>query len=148
MYAEKIKKFVDQCTVCTWFVDKKTAEPISYHNVPSECWDTVAVDLFGPMPTSKHVVVVQDLTSRFPAAKLVSSTKADKLLPALEEIDDTLSIGNRVLVRNFNRHSKFEPLFKEEPCVIIEINDIGNKIAVERNGSDDLKPYYGKEEKH
>ncbi|CAB4011689.1 Transposon Tf2-9 poly [Paramuricea clavata] len=38
------------------------------------------------MPTSKHVVVVQDLASRFPAAKLVTSTKADKVLPALSEI--------------------------------------------------------------
>ncbi len=39
-----------------------------------------------PMPTSKHMVVVQDLASRFPAAKLVTSTKADKVLPALSEI--------------------------------------------------------------
>ena len=46
----------------------------------------ISVDLFGPMPTSKHVVVVQDLASRFPAAKLVTSTKADKVLPALSEI--------------------------------------------------------------
>ena len=46
------------------------------------------MDLFGQMPTSKHVVMVQDLTSRFPAAKLVSLTKADKVLPSLEEIYD------------------------------------------------------------
>ena len=32
------------------------------------------------------MVVVQDLASRFPAAKLVTSTKADKVLPALSEI--------------------------------------------------------------
>ena len=41
------------------------------------------------MPTSKHVVVVQDLASRFPAAKLVTSTKVDKVLPALSEIYTT-----------------------------------------------------------
>ena len=68
------------------FVDKKTKEPIKPHRVPEKCWDTVSVDLFGPMPTSKHVVVAQDLASRFPAAKLVTSTKADKVLPALSEI--------------------------------------------------------------
>ena len=44
------------------------------------------MDLFGPMPSSKHVVVVHDLASRYPAAKLVASTKADKVLPALEEV--------------------------------------------------------------
>ena len=38
------------------------------------------------MPTFLHVVVVQDLASRFPAAKLVTSTRADKVLPALREI--------------------------------------------------------------
>jgi hypothetical protein len=40
------------------------------------------------MPTKKHVVVVQDLASRFPAAKLVSSTSAKQVLPALGEIYD------------------------------------------------------------
>merc|ERR1712048_50805 len=38
---------------------------------------------------SKHVVVVQDLASRYPAAKLVKSTKADAVLPVLEGIYDT-----------------------------------------------------------
>ena len=50
----------------------------------------VAVDLFGPMPSSHHVVVVQDLASRYPSAKIVSSTKAAKVLPALTDIYNTL----------------------------------------------------------
>ena len=83
---KKIKDFVKACNHCSMFVDKKTKEPIKPHRVSGKCWDTVSVDLFGPMPTSKHVVVVQDLASRFPAAKLVTSTKADKVLPALSEI--------------------------------------------------------------
>ena len=60
------------------FANKKTKEPIKHHEVPQKCWETVAVDLFGPMPSSKHVVVVQDICSRNPVAKLVSSTKADQ----------------------------------------------------------------------
>ena len=31
---------------------------------PTKNWEVVAVDLFGPMPSSNHVVVVQDLVSR------------------------------------------------------------------------------------
>ena len=58
----------------------------------SRCWEKVAVDLFGPMPSSKHIVVVQDLASRFPAAKIVSSTAADKVIPAMTELYD--SYGN------------------------------------------------------
>ena len=69
-------------------MDKKTKEPISHHKVPDKCWSTVAVDLFGPMPSSNHVVVVHDLASRFPAAKLVRSTKADCVIPALADIYD------------------------------------------------------------
>ena len=86
---DKVKEFVESCETCSVFVDKKTKEPIRSHKVPGQCWETVAVDLFGPMPSSKHVVVVQDIGSRFPAAKLVSSTKAEKVIPVLDEIYNT-----------------------------------------------------------
>ena len=86
---EKVQDFVEKCEFCSTFVDKKTKEPIKPHMVPEKCWEAVAVDLFGPMPSSKHVVVVQDIGSRYPAAKLVSSTGADKVIPALGEIYDT-----------------------------------------------------------
>ena len=78
---KKVEEFVKSCSDCNVFVDKKTKEPIKPHRVPERCWETVAVDLFGPMPSSKHVVVVQDLASRYPAAKLVTS--------ALTEIYET-----------------------------------------------------------
>ena len=70
----KVKEAVKSCEECNIFTDKKTSEPIIPHKVPKRCWDTVAVDLFGPMPSSKHVIVVQDLASRYPAAKIVTST--------------------------------------------------------------------------
>ena len=38
------------------------------------------------MPSSNHVVIVQDLGSRYPAAKLVSLTRAESLMPALKDI--------------------------------------------------------------
>ena len=38
------------------------------------------------MPSHNHVVVVQDLASRFPAAKLVRSTKASSVIPAMTDI--------------------------------------------------------------
>ena len=86
---EKTKKFLEGCESCNIFSDKKTKEPITHHKVPSKNWEKVSVDLYGPMPSSKHVVVVQDLASRYPAAKLVKSTKADAVLPVLEGIYDT-----------------------------------------------------------
>ena len=71
------------------FTDKKVSHPMKHHQVPSKCWESVAVDLLAPIPSSKHVVVVQDLTSQYPSAKIVQSTKVEKVLPALSEIYDT-----------------------------------------------------------
>ena len=82
----KVKNFVLSCSDCQAFTDKKTSEPLAPHTVPSENWSKVAVDLFGPMPSKNHVVVVQDLASRFPAAKLVRSTKASSVIPAITDI--------------------------------------------------------------
>ena len=53
------------------------------------------MDLYGPMPSSRHVVVVHDLASRYPAAKLGSSTKAEEVLPVLADIYDTHSAIRR-----------------------------------------------------
>ena len=52
------------------------------------------------MPSRNHIVVVQDMSSRFPAAKLVSSTAADKVLPALADIYDTYGNPARQLSDN------------------------------------------------
>ena len=84
----KIDRSVKGCKDCQLFTDKKTNESIRPHSVPSRCWEKVAVDLFGPMPSSNRVVVVQDLASHFPAANVVSSSKASKDIPALEQIYD------------------------------------------------------------
>ena len=35
-----------------------------------------SVDLFGPLPSKNHIVVIQDFASRYPIAKLVKSTNA------------------------------------------------------------------------
>ena len=73
---------VKKCEACNVFADKKTKETLRLHKVPEKCMEKVAVDLFGPMSSSKHIAVVQDLASRFPHAKLVSSTIGDKVIPA------------------------------------------------------------------
>ena len=59
----KVQKFVQNCVQCQSFTDKKTHEP-------ERCWDNVAVDLFGPMPSSRHVIIVQDMASRYPGSKI------------------------------------------------------------------------------
>lgn len=57
--------------------------------MPQKCWEKVAVDLYGPTISSKNAVVVQDLVPRYPAAKLVLPTPADRLIPVMADIYDT-----------------------------------------------------------
>ena len=47
---EKVKQFVEHCSDCQIFTNKKTYEPEKPHHVPEKCWSEVAVDLFVPMP--------------------------------------------------------------------------------------------------
>ena len=57
-----------------------------YVEGPSSAWDTAALDLFGPFPTGKHVLIVQDVLTRYPAAKIVPNTSSSKIIPALNDI--------------------------------------------------------------
>lgn len=95
-----VHSYVQGCVDCQAFVNKKTQEPLVSHAVPDKNWSKVAVDLFGPMPSRNHIVVVQDLASRYPAGKIVSSTSAKKVIPALAEIYENFGNPERQLSDN------------------------------------------------
>ena len=68
------------------FTNKTTKEPLKIIKHPEEAWQDVSIDLFGPMPDKKHIVVVQDMNTRFPAAKVVPSTGGDHVISAIDNI--------------------------------------------------------------
>ena len=43
-----------------------------------------------------------------------------------------VSVGDQILIRNYKKRSKFEPLFLPEPFVITSISDQGRKLELER----------------
>ena len=96
----KVQKWVNNCLQCQTFTNKTCNEPIQPNRVPEKCWEEVSVDLFGPLPSKNHIVVIQDLASRFPVARLVSSTAAKKVIPVLKETYDTF--GNPNIQRSDN----------------------------------------------
>ena len=116
---EMVKKHIEECSDCEIFTDKKCSEPLKHHKVPKRCWETVAVDLFGPLPSKNHVVVIQDLSSRFPVAKLVKSTSALNVLPTLAETYDLL--GNPEYQLSDNDHHSIHKL-----CKILPMRDQSN----------------------
>ena len=64
----KVINYVDSCLGCKAFIDKKTFDPFFFPKVSSNNWEVLAVDLYGPMSSNNHVVGVQGLGSRYPAA--------------------------------------------------------------------------------
>ena len=58
------------------------------------CWKETAVDLLGSLPSKNHIVVIQDLASRYPIAKLVESNNAKSIISVLEDVYD--SFGNLI----------------------------------------------------
>ena len=83
---ELVEKKLRECETCQLFTSKNNKEPIAPVPTTSGTWQEVSVDLFGPMPDKKHVLVVQDTRSRFPAASIVPGTAAQPVLKALDEV--------------------------------------------------------------
>ncbi len=81
-----IEKKVKLCKPCQMFTNKTTKEPLKIIKHPEEAWQDVSIDLFGPMPDKKHIVVVQDMNTQFPAAKVVPSTGGDHVISAIDNI--------------------------------------------------------------
>ena len=72
--------------ICPKFFPKKLQrafQPVHTSNHPR---DNVNVDLIGPMPNIKHVLVVQDMFTWFPAAEIVKYNSAGPVMKALDDI--------------------------------------------------------------
>ena len=63
------------------------------NKVPDKNCEEVSIDLFGLMP-SKYHIIVQDLESHFPCGKVVASSSAMDVLPAIAEIYDAYGNPN------------------------------------------------------
>ena len=81
-----VEKKVRGCKTCQLYTTKTTKEPIAPQRTNEASWEEVSVDLFGPLPDKRHVLVVQDTMSRFPAAAIVPTTAARPVLKALDNI--------------------------------------------------------------
>ena len=65
---------------------KSSKVPLSSTPLSKHPWDYVSLDLFGPLPDHSSVLVSRCNFSRFPAVKLVKSTRAEHVLLALASI--------------------------------------------------------------
>ena len=62
--------------------------PIETNLVPEKCREEPSVDLSEPLPNSHHALVVRDLASRYPVAKIVKSKNTKSVIPAPRDTYD------------------------------------------------------------
>ena len=78
------------------FTNKVYRHPIKPNKVPERCWDESSINLFGPLPSKNHVVVIQDLASRHPIDKRDKSTNAESVIPVLEDVHLEIRFDQKV----------------------------------------------------
>ena len=61
-------------------------DPLIPTTAPTQVWERLAADYWGPTSDGKYLLVVIDELSRYPEVAIVSSTGADANIAALDEI--------------------------------------------------------------
>ena len=79
------------CSYCQTFTQKTTRHPNEPNSAPEKYWKETSV-YFGPIPSSHNVLVVQDLASHYPVAKIITSTNAKSLIPLMYQLEFHLPI--------------------------------------------------------
>ena len=83
---ERVQEVVKSCGQCAMFTPKNRKNPLQPHMLKEfNAWEKLSVDLFGPMPDHRHILVAQDMVSKFPAAKILNKTDAAHVTSALQE---------------------------------------------------------------
>ena len=82
-----VENEVSTCEDCQLFTRKATKAPLIPVFVPTQAWEYVSIDFFGPMPDQNYVLVVQDLCTKYPVAVLLKQgTSAKMTLDAIDTI--------------------------------------------------------------
>ena len=114
-----VQEMVKNCKECAMFTPKNRRNPLQPHKLESfNAWEKLSVDLFGPMPDQRHVIVAQDMVSRFPAAKILNKTDASHVTDALREFYQ--SYGTPLIHRTDNGppfNSKEFKAFSEQHAI-------------------------------
>ena len=81
-----IQRQMEKCHECQVRTASPFKAPLTPTPIPEKPWQAISIDLFGPLPDRRHILVARCNLSRFPDAKIVRSSGAKHILPALGEI--------------------------------------------------------------
>ena len=78
-----VQRCLATCHECQIHTRSPFKVPLTSTPIPDHTWDSVSLDMFGPLPDKSHILVSRCNLSWFPDAKVVRSTSAQQVLPAL-----------------------------------------------------------------
>jgi len=94
---------VKQCVSCQAAVPLNVKQPLTMSDIPAEPWQTVAADLFGPLPTGEKILVLKCLRSKWPEIRVFlrnQTTDAEKIVLAMEKMFIIHGIPDEILTDN------------------------------------------------
>ena len=98
-----IEQRVKQCIPCQAATPLHVKQPLQMSDLPPEPWQTIAADLFGPLPTGEKILVLKCLRSKWPEIKVFlknQTTNVEKVIQDMEKIFLTHGIPDEILTDN------------------------------------------------
>ena len=80
-----VEEFVRRCARCELTTKTSHPSPFTMSKMPTGPWEEVSVDLYGPLRSGNHLLVVMDEFYRYPVVHKVTSTAARVVIPALRQ---------------------------------------------------------------
>lgn len=91
-----VKQFVKDCIKCSIVSLPDPPQPMSRTVLPSGPWIYLGIDLFGPLPSDEHLLVVIDYYSRFFEVKILKDITSKGIIDALYEIFARLGLPEKI----------------------------------------------------
>lgn len=111
----EVEKMVKSCTKCQINTNTTHIEPFRMSKLPSNAWEELCIDFYGPMRDGKYLCVVIDEYSRYPIVKKISSTSCKVVIPVLKEIFSSFGIPTKLKSDNGPPFSSYEfKVFSEQ----------------------------------
>ena len=84
-----VERKVAGCLACQATTYTPSRDPLKPSPLPDRPWQKIDIDLWGPLPSGEHVIVMVDEYSRYPEVEFVHSTSAAAVVPHVDKIFTT-----------------------------------------------------------
>ena len=91
-----VRDKVSSCETSQRFTLNTTKKPAAAQPTTGNAWEEVSIDLFGPLPNKKDVLVAQEVMSRYPTtAEIIPNTSATPVIQALDKVYKSYGVPER-----------------------------------------------------